>query len=78
MMDDEMGEDMEYDDAFASAIADAFPGEEWDDSRIAAMKEAIRLCMQKDEMGPPAPSGKKGGGIDLALIMGGPSKKKAG
>lgn len=76
MMDDEMGEDMEYDDAFASAIADAFPGEEWDDSRIAAMKEAIRLCMQKDEMGPPP--GKKGGGIDLALIMGGPPKKKAG
>lgn len=77
MMDDEMGEDMEYDDAFASAIADAFPGEEWDEGRVAAMKEAIRLCMQKDEMGgPPAPGGGKKG-VDLALIFGGP-KKKAG
>lgn len=72
-----MDEDMEYDDAFASAIADAFPGEEWDEGRVAAMKEAIRLCMQKDEApegGPPAP---KKGGLDLALVFGGP-KKKAG
>lgn len=74
MMDDEMGEDMEYDDALASAIADAFPGEEWDEGRISALKEVIRLC--KDTAGPPAP-GEKKGGIDLALIMGGP-KKKAG
>lgn len=70
-----MDEDMDYDDAFASAIADAFPMEEWDEGRIAAMKEAIRLCMNKDEGGGAEEKAPKKG-IDLALIMGGPPKGK--
>jgi hypothetical protein len=77
-MEDEL--DMEYDDAFASAIADAFPMEEWTPERTAALKEAIRLCAKKDmgesDMGPPSGPPKKGG-IDLAILLGGP-KKKAG
>jgi hypothetical protein len=77
-MEDEL--DMDYDDAFASAIADAFPMEEWTPERTAALKEAIRLCAKKDmggpDMGPPSGPPKKGG-IDLAILLGGP-KKKAG
>jgi hypothetical protein len=78
MMDeDEL--DMDYDDAFASAVADAFPMEEWTPERTAALKEAIRLCVKKDMGGDEAPpSGPpKKGGLDLAILLGGP-KKKAG
>lgn len=78
MMDDEEL-DMDYDDAFASALADAFPMEEWTPDRTAALKEAIRLCAKKDTEGDEAPpSGPpKKGGLDLAILLGGP-KKKAG
>lgn len=75
MAEDEL--DMDYDDAFASALADAFPMEEWTPERTAALKEAIRLCVQKDTAGEPPAGPPKKGGIDLALILGGP-KKKAG
>jgi hypothetical protein len=54
--------------------------EEWTPERTAALKEAIRLCAKKDmggpDMGPPSGPPKKGG-IDLAILLGGP-KKKAG
>ena len=78
-MDDMDDMDMDYDDAFASAIADAFPMEEWTPERTSALKEAIRLCVKKDmgEGGEPPSGPPKKGGIDLALILGGP-KKKAG
>ena len=65
-------------DEFETEARAAFPDEQWTPERVMAFKEAIRLCLEKDEAGgydekPPA----KGSGEGLALIFGGP-KKKAG
>lgn len=70
MMDKGEDDYGESEDEFGSAIREAFPDEDWDDDRLAAMKEAIRICVEKDE-GPP--SGKPG---SLALIFGAKPKKK--
>jgi hypothetical protein len=65
-------------DEFGTEVSSAFPAEEWTPSRLMALKEAIKLCVESDKAGeyddgPP----KKGGDTGLALIFGGP-KKKAG
>ncbi len=65
-------------DDFGMAITEAFPDNDWTPDRLSAMKEAIRLCLEKDQAGDyDEPSGGKGkdkGG--LALIFGAPEKKK--
>ena len=63
-------------DDFGMAITEAFPDNDWTPERLGAMKEAIRLCLEKDEAGE---YDKGGGGKDkggLALIFGAPEKKK--
>lgn len=65
-----------------SAAAAAFPEQEWDEARLAALKDLIHLCSQseygseiEDEDDGPVP-GKKGPGRDvLALMFGDKSKK---
>jgi hypothetical protein len=70
MMDDyDDEESSDYGDDFSSAVQEAFPKEDWDEDRLAALKEAIRLCVEKDE----EPSKKPG---SLALIFGMKPKKK--
>lgn len=63
-------------DDFGMAITEAFPDNDWTPDRLAAMKEAIRLCYEEDK----APESGKGGGDKgkggLALIFGAPEKKK--
>lgn len=81
MGDGMMGSDSEMDsgpmDEFETEIRSAFPDNDWTPERVMAMKEAIRLCMEKDEAGgydeeKPPP---KKGGSGLALIFEGPKKK---
>lgn len=61
---DDYGDD---EDDFGAAIREAFPAEEWDDSRLAALKEAIRICASADSKGP-----------GLAVMLGEMSKSKKG
>jgi hypothetical protein len=69
-MDDEMmAEDTERDD-FTMAAEEAFPDMAGDSLRIAALKEAIKLCLESDYDDKP-----KKGSDGLALIFG-PGKKK--
>lgn len=72
MMDD--NEDYDYgesEDEFGEAIREAFPGEEWDEDRLAALKEAIRICVENDQEDKPPPKG------SLALLFGpGPKKRR--
>ena len=63
--EDDYGSD---EDDFGAAIREAFPAEEWDDSRLAALKEAIRICAEGD----------KGDGPGLAVMLGEMSKSKKG
>lgn len=45
--------------------------------RLMALKEAIKLCLEQDlEGGYDKPPPKKGDGADLAIVFGGPPKKK--
>jgi ribosome-binding protein aMBF1 (putative translation factor) len=60
----------DYGGDFADAISEAFPDEDWSEERLAAMKEAIRLCVERDT---GEESEKKPG--TLALIFGGKPKK---
>ena len=61
-----------------SAASAAFPDQEWDESRLAAMKDLIMLCSgsdyaaDEDEDTSPA---KKGPGKDVLELMFGPKKK---
>lgn len=59
----------EYGEDFGEAIREAFPDNKWTPDRLAAMKEAIRLCVEKDTAPPPKPG-------SLALIFGNGGKKK--
>ncbi len=54
-------------DDFGAAIREAFPAEEWDETRLAALKEAIRICAAGDSEGP-----------GLAVMLGEMSKSKKG
>ena len=71
---DESSDD--YDDAsangsdFASAIGEALPDIQWTPDRIAAMKQAIRICVDSDYDEEEKPA--KG---SLALIFGSKPKK---
>ena len=71
-MDDD--EDADSDMAFADMATAAFPEKEWDEEQLAALKEAIRICVEKDKAGAYGAPPKKGGGVDLAILMG-PGKK---
>jgi hypothetical protein len=62
-------------DDFTAAIQEAFPDNDWTPERSAAMKEAIRLCVEKDEAGGYGPPPGGGKGDSLALIFGEPKKK---
>lgn len=78
-----MGEEMgsyEPKDDEERAYMEAFPDNAWDEDRMAAMKEGVRLCVEKNMAGEyggdseeKPPSGKGGG---LALIFGEPKKKR--
>ena len=61
----------ESEDAFGDAAREAFPNNDWDEDSLAAFKEAIRICVEKDD-GEIKP---KGG---LALLFGPGPKKKRG
>jgi len=74
LMDEEVEEDGEDESAFADMASAAFPAEDWDEERLAAFKEAIRICVDKDKAGAYGAPPKKGGGLDL-LIGVAPSKK---
>lgn len=77
MDDEELYADDDTDADFRSAIEAAFPAEEWDDDRLAAMKDAIKLCLEADEAEadePPEDDGK--GKSLLAIAFGAPKKKR--
>ncbi len=65
---------------FEDLIKEAFPNEDWDESRLSALKSAIEVCMNSDYEseddddleGPPS----KSKGPDLALIFGSGKPKK--
>ncbi len=61
------------------AYVEAFPDNAWDENRMAAIKEAVRLCVEKNAGGgydePSSGSDKKPKDIDL-LVFGAPKKKK--
>lgn len=54
-------------DDFGAAVREAFPDQEWDDSRLAALMEAIRICSGMHSEGP-----------GLAVMLGEMSKSKKG
>ncbi len=64
-------------DEFETEIRAAFPDNDWTPEKVMAMKEAIKICVAKDEAGgyddkgPPPKKGDAG----LALIFEGPKKK---
>lgn len=72
---DAKAESGESDPAFADAIMAAFPGEDWDEDRVAAMKEAIRLCVETDRAGGYEKPKGKGGPVDMLIALG-PGKGK--
>lgn len=65
-------------DAFETEARAAFPEKEWTPEQVMAFKEAIKICLEQDQAGeyekPPAGPPKKG--PDLAIVFGGPEKKK--
>lgn len=63
-------------DDFGMAITEAFPDNDWTPDRLAAMKEAIRLCLEQDKAGGYDEGPKDKGKSGLALIFGAPEKKK--
>lgn len=60
-------------DEFETEIRAAFPDNDWTPERVMAMKEAIKICVEKDEEGGYGDKPKKDPA--LALIFGGPKKK---
>jgi len=79
MGDEMMGEYKPKDDE-ERAYMEAFPDNAWDEDRMAAMKEGVRLCVEKQMAGEYDSGGEeekpsKGGG-GLALIFGEPKKKR--
>lgn len=72
-----LGEESGPLDEFETEIRAAFPDNDWTPERVMAMKEAIRLCLEEDQAGGyDKPPPKKGDGADLAIVFGGPPKKK--
>ena len=64
-------------DEFETEIRAAFPDNDWTPERVMAMKEAIRLCVEKDAAGGYGkPPPKKGDGPDLAIVFGEAEKKR--
>jgi len=47
------------DQEFAEMAATAWPAENWDDDRLAALKECIRICAEQDRAGEYGKSGKR-------------------
>lgn len=60
-----------------SAASAAFPDQEWDESRLSALKDLIMLCSGSDYAGEDEDTspGKKGPGKDVLALMFGPKKK---
>ena len=54
-----------------TAARDAFPDQEWNEERLAALKELIHLCSETDYGEEPK---KKSGDEGLALVFGKPKK----
>lgn len=80
MMDDEMGLGGEEPsgpiDEFETEARAAFPEKEWTPEQVMAFKEAIRLCLEQDQAGGYEKPPPKKGDVDLAVVFGGPEKKK--
>lgn len=68
----------EYEDGgeFEQAAREAFPDQEWDEARLDALKTLVKICMSGDGDGESEPDGDEGGKGTLALLFGGPKKKK--
>lgn len=67
----------EESDEFAQAASEAFPDEDWTPDRLAALKEAIRICASADYKSDDADvgggdEGKKG---LMALLFAKPKKE---
>jgi hypothetical protein len=78
-MDSEPSAEYEPKDDEERAYVEAFPDNAWDENRMAAMKEGVRLCVEKNaggEYSEPEPPSKSKGGSGLALIFGEPKKKR--
>lgn len=75
MFDDDMEEDAPASSPLQEAAEAAFPGEPWDEDRLAALKELIHLCSgesyEEEEEDDEGESPKS----NLALIFGTPKKK---
>lgn len=73
-MDEEPSEDS---GELGSAASAAFPDQEWDESRLSALKDLIRLCSQSEypEEAAEEDDGEKKGSDMLALMFGNPKKK---
>lgn len=72
----EIVSDYEPEDEEEAAYMEAFPDNNWDADKMAAMKEGVRICVMRNaggEYGGEEPAPKKG--PDLALILGEPKKK---
>jgi hypothetical protein len=70
----------EPDDDESRAFVEAFPDNAWDEDKMAAFKEGIRLCFERHSAGDyggesEKPSG-KGGDPGIALLFGEPKKKR--
>jgi len=67
--DDEPEAEIEDDESedddleFADMASVAWPAENWDDDRLAALKECIRICAEQDR------AGKYGAGKRKALVL---------
>lgn len=80
MFEPEPEEDVEDEPEKASPLMEAaqtaFPDQEWDEDRLAGLKELLRLCSgtsydeDDEDMGPPK---KKPGTLEVAIF--GPGKK---
>ena len=82
MMGGGMGEEMESSpeaaeptDDFTAAASEAFPDLAGDPARIAALKTAISLCVEKDLAGDYEESGSPKPKADILLAFGAPKKK---
>ena len=67
-------ETVEPTDDFTAAASEAFPDLAGDPARIAALKTAIALCVEKDLAGDY--EGAEKPATDMVAIFGEPSKKK--
>jgi hypothetical protein len=69
------GDDSEGGDDYMSLAKEAFPDDDWTPERVSALKTLVKLCAGGGDE-PDADDGDDAKKPGLALIFGGPPKKK--